>query len=73
MSRELKKCPFCGGTAVASRIYATSDYEIICTECGTTVMPFCAVSENVAANAWNKRGRENDTYNQDMAGIFQKA
>ena len=36
MSKELKPCPFCGGTAV---IHVNDGVRVICTVCGATTQP----------------------------------
>ena len=43
---ELKKCPYCGGTAIQKK-------KIKCKECGASTSTYDLLSE--AVEAWNKR------------------
>lgn len=55
MNKELKSCPFCGGTNIdcADAGYKTDVWFVQCDDCGATFPHFD--SEQEAKEAWNKR------------------
>lgn len=58
MSKELKPCPFCGGTELASGYNDEDGYWIECDSCypkGVAVMVSSHESKELAITAWNCR------------------
>lgn len=62
MTKELRRCPFCGGEAKVSLFLGY--YGVACTECLGTMMPGYKTTKEESIEAWNRRTPMDDIVNE---------